>query len=322
MTMDSERWLEVEVREAIEAGRDTLLIELASRDASLPPYEAGAHVAVRCDGETIRYYSLTGPRTDPATYRLGVKLAPDTRGGSRWIFDHAVPGRRLRISEPRNHFPLAAGQPSYLLLSGGIGATPIVSMLYELRASGVRARWVHLCRSPEDVAFQPWIRELSEFHDVHVHVDSEAGGLYDLKAELERACVDTAVYCCGPAPLMSAVQAFGECNGRAERFHFEFFSPPAPPAAQDDVEFEVIQNSTGRRIPVAKDKTMLAALRDAGLQMQSECEYGVCGWCAVPVVGGEPKHFDSYLTASEREANQLVLPCVSRCASRTITLDI
>lgn len=328
MTMhegNREQWIDVVVRDAVSVCRDTLLLELGCSHAKLPEYGAGAHVAVQCGREIVRHYSLTGPRTDPSVCRIGVKLEPQSRGGSQWIFDHASPGRILRISTPRNHFPLEVGAPGYLLLSGGIGATPIISMLYELRRLGIRTRWVHLCRTPEDLGFEAWLRELSSFHDVHVHIDSQAGTVYDVNAELGSSPADTEVYCCGPAPLMSTVQEFGRTAGCEKRYHFEFFSPPTEtsvPPSGGDAEFEVIQHSTGRRIPVPSDKTMLAALREAGLQMKSECEYGVCGWCLVPVIDGEPCHFDSYLTSAERASNKVVLPCVSRCSGRTIVLDI
>jgi len=286
----------------------------------LPPYAAGAHLAVQCGADRIRHYSLCGG--DGGCYEIGVKLAADTRGGSRWMFDHAAPGARLRVSAPRNQFPLDEREPGHLFLSGGIGVTPILAMLQRLKTLGRRARLVHLCRSRADLAFRDRLKDLAGFHDVHLHVDAEAGGLYDLQAELAATPPSFGVYCCGPGPMMQAVKDWGERAGRGDSFHFEFFAPVAAPPAEADGEFVVVQNSTGRRIAVAPDKTMLAALREAGLEMKSECEYGVCGWCAVGVVAGEPRHFDSYLTAAERDANKLVLPCVSRCASPTLVLDI
>lgn len=321
--MSTENWFDVTVRKALDGGRDTLLLELVCPGGDLPSYTPGAHVAVECGAGVVRHYSLSGDGKEAGVYTLGVKLAPDTRGGSRWIFDNAREGGTLRISSPRNHFPLLDGQPAYLFLSGGIGITPIVSMLHYLRARNVRARLVHMCRSPEDLVFGDWLADLGAFHDVHLHFDATAGGMFNLQRELEAASPDTAVYCCGPTPMMNAVQAFGVNAGRPDKFHFEFFASPAIVASEVvDSEFIVIQNSTGRAIPVSKTKTMLAALREAGIEMKSECEYGVCGWCSVGVLAGEPQHFDSYLTTAEQEANKMVLPCVSRCSSATITLDI
>lgn len=313
--------LDVVVRDVVKASADTLLIRVeAANGEPLPAYRPGAHVAVHCADAGVRHYSLTGP--DAQQYLLGVKLAADTRGGSRWLFDNARPGRSLRISSPRDHFPLVEAQAPYLFLSGGIGATPIVAMLYALRGRGVRARWVHMCRTRDDLAFGEWMADLGGFHDVHLHVDAAANGPYDLAAEMRGAPAESLVYCCGPAGMMQAVRDLGAELGRSDRCHFEFFSAPAQDAAHDAGEFTVVQSSTGRRIPVPKTKTMLLALREAGIEVKSECEYGVCGWCAVGVLDGTPQHFDSYLTDAEKDANQLVLPCVSRCASATLTLDI
>lgn len=316
-------WLPVTVCESVKLTPDTLLLRLRSATgAPLPLYEPGAHVALNCGEGVVRHYSLTGARQDAGMYELGIKRAPNSQGGSQWVFDHAAAGSRLLISRPRNHFPLVDGKGRFLFLSGGIGATPIISMLYELRARGVRARLVHMCRSREDLGFDAWLSDLAAFHDVHLHFDADAE-LFDLQAELAGAEPQTHVYCCGPTGMMDAVRRHGEGAGRAESFHFEYFA--APQVQRDeaqDGEFTVVVGSTGRRIPVPKTQTMLAALRDAGLTMKSECEYGVCGWCAVGVKDGVPAHFDSYLTAAEKESNKLVLPCVSRCTSPSITLDI
>lgn len=316
-------WLQATVCEAVKLTPDTLLLRLRSATGEpLPPYEPGAHVALACGEGVIRHYSLTGARLHPGLYELGIKRAENSQGGSRWVFDHAAVGSRLLISRPRNHFPLLAEAGQFVFLSGGIGATPIISMLYELQARGIRARLVHMCRSREDLGFQSWLSELANFHDVHLHFDADAG-LFDLEAELGRSHGDAHVYCCGPTGMMDAVRRHGEAAGRADHFHFEYFA--APQVQRDeaqDGEFTVVQGSTGRRIAVPKTKTMLAALREAGIALKSECEYGVCGWCAVGVKDGVPAHFDSYLTAAEKEANKLVLPCVSRCTSASITLDI
>jgi vanillate O-demethylase ferredoxin subunit len=314
-------WLDVVV-EAVQRRGNTLRLTLqGGPGVSLPACGPGSHVALDCAGAGTRYYSLTGPRSPDGAYVLGVKLAPESTGGSRWVFDNARAGMPLKISAPRNHFPLSEGEPAYLFVSGGIGLTPIIAMLYELRERGVRARWVHMSRTPGDMPFDDWIDELSLYHDVVLHFDTASDGLYDLDAELERVPADTAVYCCGPAAVMARVQEFGKRSGRADKYHFEFFSGPTEPEG-DSGEFVVVQQSTGRRIAVPKTQTMLAALRAAGIEMQSECEYGVCGWCAVGVVCGRPQHFDSYLTEAEREANRIVLPCVSRSETSELILDI
>lgn len=317
-------WIDVVVHEAERVTGDVVAIELGKAGGGeLPRWTPGSHVAVRCGPEIVRHYSLCGPAEREDRYRLGIKLEPEGRGGSRWLAEHARPGATLAISLPRDHFPLRLGRAGYCFISGGIGMTPILAMLRRLQREGVRARWVHLCRSPADLAFADSVAELAAFHDVHVHHDSSAGGLFDLQGELERTAPEVEVYCCGPTPVMEAVRDFARSRGREDRYHFEFFAAPDAEAADAEGRgFVVVQHSTGREVRVGEGDTMLAALRKAGIDMPSECEYGVCGHCATGVVSGTPEHYDSYLTEAERASNRIVMPCVSRCQGDRIELDI
>lgn len=317
-------WIEVVVHAAMRETGEVMMIELGKpQGGELPRWSPGSHVAVRCGPEIVRHYSLCGPAEQADRYRLGIKLEPAGRGGSRWLAEHAQPGATLVISSPRDQFPLRLGRAGYCFISGGIGMTPILAMLRRLQREGVRARWVHLCRSPADLAFADSVAELARFHDVHVHHDSTAGGLFDLQGELGRLAPQTEVYCCGPGPVMEAVRDFARSQGREDRFHFEFFAAPEAPAGDAEAPgFVVVQHSTGREIRVGEGDTMLGALRNAGIAMPSECEYGVCGHCATAVVSGVPEHYDSYLTEAERASNKIVMPCVSRCRGDRIELDI
>ena len=319
---DLNAWLEVVVRRVAPAGGDVLVIDLEHPAGSaLPSFTAGAHVALRCGPDVVRHYSLCGPATAPAVYRLGVKIEPESRGGSAWVRDNVAPGARVVISYPRNNFPLVAGKPDYLFISGGIGITPILPMLESLRAARQRARLVHLCRSPAELAFEDVLCDVASFHDVHLHFDSVAGAFFDVERELDRSSAQTEVYCCGPTPLMDVVHAHATRHARVDRYHFEFFNAsPEPDRARS--QFVVVLASTGREIPVGADQSILSALRDAGLSLESECEEGVCGTCAVRVLAGTPDHRDHYLTDVERAANDVILPCISRSQSPSLTLDL
>jgi vanillate O-demethylase ferredoxin subunit len=195
-------------------------------------------------------------------------------------------------------------------------------MLRSLRGKGKRARLVHLCRAPSEFSFRDTLEELGASHDVHVHFDSVAGGLYDVVRELKRTPRDAEVYCCGPAPLMRAVREFGEAEGLIQSYHFEFFSADPDVAERTGSVFKVVLNSTGREVPVEEGETILAALRNAGISVESECEEGVCGTCAVRVVAGTPDHRDQFLTDAERQENGIILVCVSRAKSKRLVLDI
>lgn len=317
------RWLDVLVRSVSPATADIIVIELIDpRGAVLPPFTPGAHIVVRCGEHLIRHYSLCGPLGTAQFYRLGIKLEAMSKGGTAWLRKHAMPGATLRISAPRNRFPLLGGKPDYLFISGGIGLTPILPMLQTLRSERKRARLVHLCRSPEDLAFSEELRDLAAFHDVHVHLDAVVGGLYDIEAELRRAAADTEVYCCGPAPVMCTVRGFASKHARSECYHFEVFEA-APEALDADASPFVVELApSGRRVHVSSDQSMLHALRDAGIALESDCEEGVCGTCALRVVSGIPDHRDSYLTEEERTANNVVMACVSRSRTAVLTVDL
>ena len=318
-----DEWLPVTVSAVIQAVRHTRILDLVPVAGVLPDFEPGGHVALRC-GDVVRHYSLFGPRTQPAAYRIAVKLEDEGRGGSRWLFEHAVVGARLEISRPRNNFPLVRGRPRYAFIAGGIGVTPILSMLEALREAGVQARCVYLCRSPEDFAFAERLEAERAHHDLHLHHDSTSG-IYDIEAELRRHDDSTEIYCCGPMPLMDVVRRYADSDGRAERFHFEFFS--ASPveearAAAVESEFEILAQRLGRVISVRSDQSMLDALRAAGIAIESECEEGVCGTCIVDVLAGEPDHRDYALTRAERESGKRIATCVSRSRTPQIVLDV
>ena len=318
-----EVWLDVVVRRVSPSSADVLVVELERPCGNrLPLFAPGAHVALWCGGDLVRHYSLCGPLRSTQFYRLGIKLERDSRGGTAWIREHATPGARLRISAPRNLFPLVTGKADYLFISGGIGVTPILPMLHALRDARQRGRLVHMCRSPCDLAFAEELAELGTFHDVHLHIDSVAGGYCDLARELARTTEQTEVYCCGPAPVMNAVRAYADGRGLSERYHFEFFDAAAD--AQDDLlsEFVVVLSTTGCEIQVRAGESILSALRGAGMAIESECEEGVCGTCAVRVLAGTPDHRDCFLTSAERAANNVILTCVSRSRSARLTLEL
>lgn len=320
---DDGGWLSVVVSRVTDTASNTRIIELTSTSESLPDYEAGAHIAVRCDG-LVRHYSLFGPMVSPSFYRIAVKRELQSRGGSKWLFEAAVPGASLTISKPRNNFPLIMDKSQYLFIAGGIGVTPILAMLQTLRKANVRTRLVHLCRSPEDFAFAEHLDIEGAHHDVHFHFDSQAGGVYDILKELQGHDAATEIYCCGPTPLMNAVQDFADKSGRSNQFHFEFFSAePIEKIGSDSAPgFLIIAQKSDKRIEVHRNESVLAALRKTGIEIESECEDGVCGTCVVRVLEGTPDHRDFVLTRAERDSGDRMATCVSRSKTPQIVLDI
>lgn len=309
-------------------GGQVRVFDLKAPDGStLPAFAPGDHVAVQCgaiDGETalVRHYSLCGPADDTRTYRIAVKREAESRGGSRWMHENLAPGSRLAISAPRSNFPLAQDRPAYFFISGGIGLTPILAMLDALRRAGKRARLLHQCRSPSELAFAAELRHLGQYHDIEIHIDSLAGGFRNLDADLDRLNAAAEVYCCGPAPMMAVVRAHGERTGRTAHYHFESFAavPAASPA--DNRPFVAVIASTGEEIVVAAGESLLDALRRSGIEIESECEEGMCATCATGIISGVPDHRDSVLTDAQRAESKFMMVCVSRARSDRIVLAL
>jgi len=322
-SLAADKTIDVVVAGIRDDGGQVRIFDLrAANGTALPPFMPGDHVAVQCGAAILRHYSLCGPQDDAGVYRIAVKREAESRGGSRWMHQSLAVGGHLAISAPRSNFPLARGRPAYFFVSGGIGLAPVLAMLDALGRERKRARLLHQCRSPADLAFAPELRRLGEHHDIEIHVDSLAGGFRNLGADLDRLDPATEVYCCGPQPMMAIVRAHGERTGRIDRYHFESFTAEPGIASTENRPFVAVIASTGQEIAVAAHETLLAALRREGFDIESECEQGTCATCATGVVSGVPEHRDSVLTDAERAAGKFMLVCVSRAKSDRIVLAL
>ncbi len=286
----------------------------------LPVFASGAHVDVVLKSGLVRQYSLCGPLAGRDIYQLAVKRDDHGRGGSKEIHETVREGDILYISPPRNHFPLKAFTGPRILLAGGIGITPIWSMVQQLRRDESPFFLYYSIRSRQDAIFLPEIEALALAGHAAIHVDDEAGQRFlDLDRVLGTFSGPRHVYCCGPAPLMAALRQRAAACGEAEVF-FESFGVPAaaPPVVslgdggrdEEDIEFHVGVRSIGERIPVRRDESILEALEARGLPVESSCRAGTCGTCRAGYVGGDVLHLDYVLSDEEREAYMML--CVSR----------
>lgn len=289
----------------------------------LPRYEPGSHIDLHLPGSLVRQYSLCTDTGDeePRSYVLGVKLEDASRGGSKAVHDTLWPGQAVRISVPRNLFRLDPAAKRHVLIAGGIGITPILSMLAHCERTGAPWSLLYCGRSRDSMAF---LDTLPMGDHVQVHTDDTARGLPDLTGLLQGLTPDAHVYCCGPAPLMDAVARIGASQGVAPtRLHFERFSaePVTAPATALD-RFEVHLARAGLTLKVGPDDSILSALEAAGLDCPSSCQQGICGTCRVAVLEGRPDHRDQVLSDAEREANDAIYICVSRSLSPRLVLDL
>ncbi|WP_219217087.1 PDR/VanB family oxidoreductase [Variovorax boronicumulans] len=324
--IDPSPWFALQVVARRNETRDIVVFDLARADgAVLPAFSAGAHLEVKIAG-LIRHYSLCSPPADRARYRIAVQREVGGRGASMQLCDTAAAGDTLTVRGPLNHFALHAPieQPP-LLLAGGIGVTPVLSMALALTAAGTDFELHFSGRSLEHMAFLPLLRSGLFGHRVHLYADDGRGvGAMDLPTLLGRGRPGRHLYVCGPGGMIDAADRIAREQGWAgDHIHFERFGAPAPAPVEGGCEaFEVEIASTGRRIPVAADQSVTQALAAAGVQIPVSCEVGVCGSCRTRVLAGVPDHRDLLLSAEEQAANTAFTPCCSRSKTPLLVLDL
>lgn len=297
--------------------------ELASADgAPLPPFEAGAHIDVHLDGDLVRQYSLCNAPGETARYLIGVLHDAASRGGSRAMHELVDTGTRLRISAPKNHFPLVTAGRS-LLLAGGIGVTPILAMAEALAAAGAEFELHYCARSPQHAAFRERIGASAFARRAHFHYDDgDAAQRLDLGRLLGGADGGTHLYVCGPQGFIAHVLGRAKDMGwPAARLHVEYFGAAAVDSAGDRA-FEVKLAASGKVVAVAAGQTVIEALAAQGVDIPYACAEGVCGTCLTRVLDGVPEHRDLYLTEEEQAANDQFTPCCSRARTPLLVLDL
>jgi len=292
---------------------------LTPEGGALPSWEAGAHIRISLPGGGDRPYSLMAlPDLPKGCWALGVLQEQLSTGGSSFM--HALKiGDVVRASAPINSFGLHTGNTPAVLFAGGIGITPILSMVAELQARGTPYRLHFAGRAPGSLAFLPQLRAICT-DALSVHYDSDESRL-GIAAVLDRAPGDAHIYVCGPAGMIEAVKNGAVDKGiPAARIHYELFK--AEPAVSADDAFEVELRSTGQVITVAVNQSIIDALERAGVEVLYDCRRGDCGICQCGVILGTPDHRDVILSDEEKASNKVMQICVSRAKSERLVLDL
>ncbi|GAA4542498.1 PDR/VanB family oxidoreductase [Pseudonocardia xishanensis] len=294
----------IELRRESDRVLSVLLADPARR--LLPEWAPGAHIDLGLP-EHVRQYSLCGDPADRRTYRIAVLREDASRGGSEYV--HAVlrPGERVEVGGPRNHFPLVPAA-EYVFVAGGIGITPLLPMIEAVRAAGLSWRLLYSGRSRGSMAF---LDRLGTDERIDIR-----GGRFDLVAALGLPRAGVAVYCCGPAPLIEAME-HACADWPAGTLHVERFAATARDTT-DDVPFDVVAQRSGVRVTVPAGESALDVLEAAGVELPNACREGICGSCETPVLAGLPEHRDEL---TEPDAVDRVMPCVSRARTPELVLD-
>lgn len=285
---------------------------------SVPMWEPGSHIDLVLDTSMTRQYSLCGDPSDTSTLTVAVLREGSGRGGSIHVHDKLETGDVIEIGGPRNHFALVEAE-SYVFVAGGIGITPLLPMLRAAQARGANWRLLYGGRTRGSMAFAD---ELAEEFGENVSLrPQDEYGILDLASALDAAAPGTAVYCCGPEPLLQAIEAV--CREREHlNLHIERFSPKQREEGAVDDAFDVELARSGRTIGVGADESIIDALQRGGVTVDFSCREGTCGTCEVAVLGGKPDHRDSILTEEEQEAGDAMMICVSRSRTPKLVIDL
>lgn len=284
----------------------------AADGGSLPGWSPGAHIDILLPDGGARKYSLCGAPEEAGRYRISILLEPEGRGGSRWLHETAREGMTLRIRGPKNHFRLDETPPAHVLVAGGIGITPVLSMADRLKGQGRpyrlvyagrrRARMAHLSRA---------MREHAGAFSAHV---TDEGTRLDLAALVAGLAPGTLVCACGPERMLEALAAHMALRPDC-RLSVEHFTSGAPVLERgQETPFEVELADSGITLPVPADRTLLEVLRGAGIDLPSDCEEGLCGSCELTLLGGQADHRDRVLSDAERREGRRIIACCSRAA--------
>ncbi|ADY81923.1 vanillate monooxygenase, oxidoreductase subunit [Acinetobacter pittii PHEA-2] len=304
----------------VEGGNIAVMEFESATSATLPKVEAGAHIDVHLPNGMVRQYSLCQNPNDEGKFRLGILRDPESRGGSISAFDEIKDGMQIQVSEPKNLFPLLKAKHS-VLIGGGIGITPLITMAYQLAHEGASFE-LHYCgASPENCAFVDEIKngELAQYTTFHFKSEGASHRAF-FESAIKDIDSESHIYTCGPVGFMDWVINLATTHDFPEQqIHKEYFQVETDTSGDS---FEVVAERSGKIIMVEAGETILQALAKEGIDIEMSCEQGVCGTCMCDVIEGEPDHRDVYFTDEEKASNEQILVCCSRSKTPRLVLDI
>lgn len=319
----AESMIEVRVKRICYEAENVNSYELTSPAGDdLIPFTAGCHIDLHLSNGIIRSYSLVNDQRERRRYVIAVNKDQASRGGSRFVHDNLRAGDIVTVSHPRNNFALDEEAEHSVLIAGGIGITPLLSMVRRLESLERSWELFYAARTRRAAAFLDELNGLGSNGPAKVRVDLDderSGLMFDLPALVRNAPARAHLYCCGPLPMLEAFEA-ATADRPADHVHVEYFQARKAPATEGG--FEVKLARSNRTIEVGVGKTILEALLDAGIAANYACTEGVCGTCETHVLEGTPDHRDQFLSKEEQAANKTMMICCSGARSRTLLLDL
>ena len=313
-------WSQAAVAAVADLTPSIRLIEIVPAGGRAEPWRPGAHIDVGVmvgERPETRSYSLVG-RPEAGLYRIAVRRAPDSRGGSAYM--HGLePGQGLTVSNPQNLFEIDWHAPEALLIAGGIGITPILGMAEAIAEHGTLMRLAYCGKRRSDMAFVEDLEaRLGDRLSLHI---SDEGSRIDLEAAIAGLGAEAVCYVCGPMRMLEAVRAaWAEAGRSPTRLHFETFGSSGHFAPEP---FEVLVPRHDVKVTVGVGETLLQALRAAGIDVLADCERGECGLCALDVIEAEGAidHRDVFFSEEQKAQGDKLCVCVSRAIGGRLVLD-
>jgi ferredoxin-NADP reductase len=290
----------------------------------LPPFTAGTHIDLHLANGLVRSYSLCNSQDEQHRYVVAINRDLQSRGGSSFIHATLKSGDRITISPPRNNFPLVEDAHHVVFIAGGIGITPIFSMIQRLEKLGRSWELHYSARLRQMCAFKERLEALEQQKPgrVHFNFDQEPGGkLTDIKAVISTVPADAHLYCCGPNPMLQAFEAAANELGRPRgQVHVEYFTAKEEAAVAGG--FTVVLARSKKSFEILPGKTILDTLIENDVDVPSSCKEGICGTCETPVLEGIPDHRDSVLSPEDQATNRTMMICCSGSKTAKLVLDL
>lgn len=293
----------------------------ATSGAELPLITAGSHIAIPVTlnkgKQDFHHYSICSNPNQRDFYEIAVLREENGSGGSQFIIENFSVGTLLKCGMPSNNFHLHADASPAILIAGGIGITPIMSIAHTLTLRGRRFQLHYAGRSKSDMAF---VEELQKnfVRNLFIYAADEQSRLNILNL-LADAPSNTLFYACGPQTMLAEIETCARMLGiDKDRIQMEHFA--AEKSAHDKAV--VLELAHGNKIIKATaDQSLLSALRDAGVNVNFDCCVGDCGTCAVKILEGEAEHRDHVLSDAQK-AQGFICVCVSRAKSDKLVLAL
>lgn len=311
----------VVVRDVTKEAAHIISIDLVPTQGNhFPHFEPGAHIDLHLPNGIVRSYSLMNAADqEKDLYKLGVLLDPNTKGGSAFLHNKLRVGQELQVSLPRNNFALQPGNHATVLVAGGIGITPIYSMLIHLLSKGSPVELIYCARSRNEAAFVQKLEALNV--KITWHFDNEKNGMPDLAEYLKGFDKNAHFYCCGPNTMLDSFQSICQSLGYVNN-HVEYFAGTQEGDTVNQHDYVVELARSGVTLDVPAGSNLLDVIENAGVLVNTACRQGVCGACETNVLEGMPDHHDNVLSPRQKASNKVMMVCVSGCKGKKLVLDL